>query len=140
MLRVVVDTNIWIRTLLGGEVTLPILEAWRAGKFTVIVSRHLIDELNNVWQRPRLRLRIDSEDAALLLEQLLFRGEVVEPTTVPPGCRDPSDHPVLAAAIDGRADAIVTGDADPRADDKLRAAMQGYGVELWGVDSLLERI
>ncbi len=30
MLRVVVDTNIWIRTLLGEPVTVPILGAWRA--------------------------------------------------------------------------------------------------------------
>jgi putative PIN family toxin of toxin-antitoxin system len=121
-------------------VTLPILEAWRNRKFTVIASRHLIDELDAVWQRPRLRRRIRSQDAQLLIEQLRFRAEIVAPTTVPPRCRDPKDHPVLAAAIDGRADAIVSGDADLRADDELRAQMQQYGVALWGVDTLLERI
>jgi putative PIN family toxin of toxin-antitoxin system len=140
MLRVVVDTNLWIRALLGGQVTLPVLEAWRADKFTVVASQHLLDELDNVWQRPRLRQRINAEDAELLLEQLHFRSEMVVPTTVPPRCRDPKDHPVLAAAIAGQADAIVTGDADLRADDELRAQMEQYGVALWGVDSLLERI
>ena len=140
MLRVVIDTNLWIRALLGGKITIPVLEAWRTHKFTVIASQHLIGELDNVWQRPRLRRRISSQDARLLIEQLRFRAEMVVPTTVPPRCRDPKDHPVLAAAIDGHADAIVTGDADLRADDELRHQMQQYGVALWGVDTLLERV
>jgi putative PIN family toxin of toxin-antitoxin system len=93
-----------------------------------------------VWQRPRLQARISSQDARLLIEQLRFRAEMVVPTTIPPRCRDPRDHPVLAAAIDGHADAIVTGDADLRADDELRAQMLQYGVELWGVGTLLEQV
>lgn len=140
MLRVVIDTNLWIRALLGGQVTLPILEAWREGEFAVVASQHLIDELDEVWQRPRLRERIKAADAELLLEQLRWRGEMVEPTTIPPRCRDPKDHPVLAAAIDGQADDIVTGDADLRADDELRTMMEQYGVAPWGVESLLEQI
>jgi putative PIN family toxin of toxin-antitoxin system len=139
MLRVVIDTNLWIRALLGGQVTLPILEAWRAGKLTIVVSQPLIDELIQVWQRPRLRDRISASDAERLIEQLRLRGEMVEPMSVPPRCRDPRDHPVLAAAIDGRVDAIVTGDADLRADDELRNAMEMHGVALWGVDTLLEK-
>lgn len=39
--RIVVDTNLWIRALLGGPVTLPVLEAWRAGKFLVLISQDL---------------------------------------------------------------------------------------------------
>ena len=139
-LRIVVDTNLWIRALLGGQVTLPILTAWQAGKFAVVVSQPLIDELGDVWQRPRLRARINPEDAERLLEQLRLRSDWVELTTVPPRCRDPKDHPVLATAIDGHADAIISGDADLRADDELRTAMGQYGVALWGVDGLLERI
>jgi len=140
MVRIVVDTNLWIRALLGGRIALSVLEAWRTGEFTIVVSQLLIDELTDVWQRPRLRDRINAEDAERLIEQLRLRGEMVEPVTVPPRCRDPRDHPVLAAAIDGQADAIVTGDADLRADDELRSAMEQYGVALWGVDRLLERL
>jgi len=68
---------------------------------------------------------------------LILRGDLIKMTTTPPGCRDPKDHPVLATAIDGRANAIVTGDHDLRADDPLRLAMAEYGVELWGIESLL---
>lgn len=65
---------------------------------------------------------------------------MVKPATIPPRCRDPKDHPVLATAIDGRADAIVSGDADLRNDQGLRAEMASYGVKLWGVDTLLSNI
>ena len=39
-----------------------------------------------------------------------------------------------------KVDAIVTGDDDLRADNELRAAMAGHGMQLWGVQSLLEAI
>jgi putative PIN family toxin of toxin-antitoxin system len=140
MLRVVIETNIWIRALLAGKMTLPVLEAWRAGKFQVVVSQPLLDELNGVWQRPRLKKHIKAEHATILLEQLRWRGIMVELNTTPPRCRDPKDQPVLATAIDGQADAIVTGDDDLRADDELRAEMHNYGVELWGIESLLAHV
>jgi uncharacterized protein len=140
MLTIVVDTNIWIRALLAGRATLPVLDAWRDGKFRVVVSEALLGELDQVWQRPRFRKNIDGAYANLLLAQLRWRGIFVTPTTVPPRCRDPKDHPVLAAAIDGHANAIVTGDADLRADDGLRAEMAKYGIELWGISTLLDRV
>jgi len=140
MLRIVVDTNIWIRTLLGGRVSLPVLVALREDKFKVIFSDALLKELKEVWQRPRLRKRIDPFDANELLELIEWSGEWVELKTIPPRCRDPKDHPVLATAIDGHADAIVTGDDDLRADDELRLAMTEYSVQLWGVQSLLNAI
>jgi uncharacterized protein len=73
-----------------------------------------------------------------LYRQMRSRAEIVELKTIPPRCRDPKDHPVLATAIDGKANAIVTGDDDLRADDELRTLMIAYGVELWGVQTLLE--
>jgi len=139
-LRVVIDTNIWIRALLGGQVSLPVLMALRAGKYQGIISDALMDELREVVQRPRLKGRIDPFDANELLELLEWYGETVELRTVPPRCRDPEDHPVLSTAIDGKANAIVTGDDDLRADDQLRTAMADYGIQLWGVQSLLAAI
>lgn len=137
MLRVVVDTNIWIRVLMRGRVTLPLLFALQEGKYQVIMSDALMEELLEVAQRPRLKKRIDPDDLSELLELLDWYGVSVELTTVPPRCRDPKDHPVLATAIDGNARAIVSGDDDLRADEELRAAMLVYDVEIWGVQSLL---
>lgn len=138
--RIVVDTNLWVRALLGGPLTAPILDAWRAGRFLVLISQPLLDELEAVAQRPRLRPRIDPGDAKALVEQLRWQGEWVEATAVPPRCRDPKDDPVLATAISGQADAIVSGDGDLRADDALRQAMLDLGVRIWGVETLLAEL
>jgi putative PIN family toxin of toxin-antitoxin system len=140
MVRVVVDTNIWIRILLRGRVTLPVLAAWQNDQFRLITSIALVDEYDAVWQRPRLSKRIDPSQAKRLRLQMEGRGELVELRTVPPRCRDPKDHPVLSTAIDGHADLIVSGDDDLRADDELRVAMAEYGVQLLGVNGLLHVI
>jgi putative PIN family toxin of toxin-antitoxin system len=140
MLKIVIDTNIWISALLGGNKTIPVLRAWQSGRFKVVISEPLIDELEKVCQRPRLIKYINLEDVKTLVEQLRWRGIMVSPATIPPLCRDPKDHPVLALAIDGNADAIVSGDADLRSDDKLVQEMSGYGIEIWGIDTLLGKI
>ena len=140
MLRIVIDTNIWIRILLRGRLTLPILSAWHVGHFQLITSESLLDEFSSVRQRPRLSKHIEPLEADTLYRQMRTRAELVELRTIPPRCRDPKDNPVLETAIDGRADAIVAGDDDLRADDELRQAMAEYGVQLWGVQRLLQEI
>jgi uncharacterized protein len=125
---------------MGGKVSLPILIALREGKFKVIISDALLSELKNVVIRPRIQKRIDPHDAEDLLTLLEWYGESVTLKTIPPRCRDPKDHPVLATAIDGQANAIVSGDDDLRADEELREAMATYHIQLWGVTSLLQAI
>lgn len=139
-LRLVIDTNIWIRALLGGSLSLPVLRAWEAGKFVVLASEPLLAELELVADRPRLRARLSPVQSAALVTQLRWRSEWIEATAIPPLCRDPKDHPVLSTAISGKADAIVSGDGDLRADDILREQMAAHGVEIWGVTRLLETL
>ena len=136
--RAVIDTNIWIRALLGGRVTLPVLEAFNDNKFQLVMSQPLMDELHDVWNRPRLRQRIDPIQATRLEQQLKNRAIWVEVKTIPPNCRDPKDLPVLATAIDGKANIIVSGDDDLRADNALRTAMESYAIQLLGVNSFLQ--
>ena len=140
MLHVVIDTNLWIRILLRGQTTLPILIAWQQRQFQLVTSQALLDEFQMVWPRPRFRGRISSEQAEQLYTQMTVRSKIVELQTVPPRCRDPKDDPVLATAIDGHADAVVTGDDDLRSDEELRRLMAGYGVQLWGIQSFLETL
>ncbi|WP_100898768.1 putative toxin-antitoxin system toxin component, PIN family [Nostoc flagelliforme] len=138
--RVVIDTNIWIRILLRGRVTLPILEAFNEDKFQLVMSQPLMEELHLVWNRPRLRERINPNIANQLEQQLQYRAIWIELETVPPNCRDPKDLAVLATAIDGQAEIIVSGDDDLRADDQLRTVMATYGIRLLGVHSFLNVI
>ena len=95
-LRVVIDTNIWIRILLKGRVTLPVLEAFNEEKFQLVMSQPLMEELHEVWNRPRLSQRIDPSQALRLEQHQRHRAIWVELETVPPNCRDPKDLPMLA--------------------------------------------
>jgi putative PIN family toxin of toxin-antitoxin system len=97
-----------------------------------------LDELHEVWNRPRLNKYIDQNQAIRLEQQLKNRAIWIETTTIPPHCRDPKDLPVLATAIDGKAKIIVSGDDDLRADETLREAMALYSIELLGVNSFLQ--
>lgn len=139
-MRVVIDTNIWIRVLLGGRTTRSIMTAWADYQFQLVSSQALLDEFNEVRARPRLSKRINQEQSDNLYRQMRGRANIITLKTIPPRCRDPKDHPVLATAIDGNATAIVSGDNDLRADETLRSEMLEYGVELWGIETFIEAI
>jgi uncharacterized protein len=110
--RGVVDTNIWVSGL--RTATSPpgqVLAAFEAGRFTVVTSEPLLEELAEVLARPRLRkYGITPGDAARLLTLLRRLAELV----VVPGelrvCDDPDDDVFLETAICGGADVVVTGD------------------------------
>jgi putative PIN family toxin of toxin-antitoxin system len=140
MLKVVIDTNIWIRILLRGRVTLPILTAFNENKFHLVSSQPLLDQFHTVWNRPRLRKSIDHHQAIRLEQQIKARSIWTEIKSIPPNCRDIKDLPVLATAIDGQANIIVSGDNDLRADKTLRKAMKLHSIELLGVDSFLKTL
>ncbi len=121
-----------------GRVTLPVLEAFNEDKFQLIMSQALLDEFHQVWNRPRLRKYIDLNQGIQLEKQLKNRSIWIEPKTIPPHCRDRKDLAVLATAIDGEANIIVSGDDDLRADEVLRGSMELYSIQLLGVNSFLE--
>ena len=75
MLRIVVDTNIWVRALMGGKVSLPVLQALQGNQFTLLVSKELLTELREVAQRPRLKKAIDDFDLEGLLQSACLRTE-----------------------------------------------------------------
>jgi predicted nucleic acid-binding protein len=54
--------------------------------------------------------------------------------------RDPEDAPVVAAALAGNADVIVTGDHDLLDDAHLVAWLRERGVAVLSPDALLERL
>ena len=139
-LKVVIDTNIWIRVLLKGRITILILDAFNNNQFQLIMSQPLLVEFNEVWNRPRLKKYIDENQAIRLERQFKYRAIWIEVKTIPPHCRDLKDLPVLATGIDGKANIIVSGDDDLRADEDLRKAMESYHIELLGVNSFLDRL
>jgi len=109
--RVVLDTNILIGALITRDTPPDALyRAWLRGTFEVVTSRAQLAELATVLARPRLQRYIDPEEAAVIVEHLETRATVL--LDVPPVVlsTDPADNEILAAAIAGEADLIVSGD------------------------------
>ncbi len=107
-MRVVFDTNVLIAGILAEGLCREIVEV-HVPKHTPILSPPLWDELVNVLGR-----KFDLEAEQLPLLDLYRRLAVwTEPRPLdPPVCRDADVDWILATAIAGKAETIVTGDDD----------------------------
>jgi putative PIN family toxin of toxin-antitoxin system len=104
----------------------------------LVSSWQLAEELADVLRRPRLRrygiAPVDVDDVLRLLAPFLPTVAMDVPI------RDPDDAPVVAAAIAGAADAIVTGDRDLLDDAKLRRWLVSRGVRALTPAELLREL
>lgn len=109
--RVVLDTNILIGALITRDTPPDTLyRAWLRGAFEVVTSRAQLAELAAVLARPRLQRYIDPDEAAVIVEHLETRATVLRDAPPVTLSTDPADNEILAAAIAGEADLIVSGD------------------------------
>jgi hypothetical protein len=108
-MRVVLDTNILVSAVLGGALKI-IVDEWKSGKFTLILSDAIAREYLEVINRPKLRIAAD--EIATTTEYLLKTAEFVTPQeTVSVIEADPSDNKFLEAALEGKAIYVVSGDS-----------------------------
>lgn len=108
------DTNIVLSALVfGGGTTAQVRQAWQTGGLTPLVSTATVQELIRVLAYPKFKLSAD-EQRELLADYLPFVEVVTVPEPPPrvPECRDPHDLPFLHLATAGKAELLVTGDAD----------------------------
>lgn len=107
-MRVVLDTNVLVSAVLGG-VLAKILDAWYAGRFTLLVNDEVLYEYRDVLSRPKFELTLDEVDG--IVGYVFHHAEFV---TVTRSLRvvesDPDDDKFLEVALAGRANLIVSGD------------------------------
>lgn len=112
MIRAVLDTNV----LLSGFVSSTgaparLLDAWRAGVFDLVLSEHILQEFRRNLDQPYFRRRLTSEQAEADLYLLREYAEIVEVSENVVGvATHPEDDLILATAISGVVDCLVTGD------------------------------
>ena len=110
-MRVVLDTNVLISALISK--TGPpgrLLSAVKRAGLVLVTSAYQLDELREALGRKRLRAYVRPEEAHDLLYNLEAVGVLV---TGLPECNpspDPDDNPILATAIAGNADLVISGD------------------------------
>jgi putative PIN family toxin of toxin-antitoxin system len=121
-IRAVLDTNIWVSALLNPSgFPAEILNAFRKGGFTAVISEPIIAEIADVLSRPRIKDKYGITDADILellilieerCEHILLTGDVRI-------CRDPEDNSVIETAINGQAAYIITRDDDIKFDKNV---------------------
>ena len=112
--RLVLDTSVLLSALLfpTGAVSW-VRAAWQDGRVRPLVSRDTASEFLRVLAYPKFGLTCGERRD--LIDEYLPCCETVaipDPRPAVPECRDPFDRPFLELALVGRADALVTGDAD----------------------------
>jgi len=109
--RVVLDTNILIGALITkGTPPDSLYQAWLRDEFDLVTSLAQLSEMAHVLARPRLRRFVDADEAAAIVENIGARAVVLRELPVVDLSSDPDDNPILATAIAGKADLLVTGD------------------------------
>lgn len=114
MLKVVLDTNVIVSaTLIKNSLPDKILRAWQKGKFQLIVSPEIIEEIRRVLFSKKIKNRgwmteKEIEELLFLLERaaLLSPGQLSLKVIK----EDPCDDKFIIAAIEQKADYIVSGD------------------------------
>jgi hypothetical protein len=117
MIRAVFDTNVFISALFNPK-RLPaqVLELALQGKIKLIISPQIIGEIERVMTYPRVKKFLAQRQTAPgEIEEGL--AKVLKAAVLTPGNLsvkaipdDPADDMILACALEGRADFIVSGD------------------------------
>ncbi len=117
-MRVLCDTNIFVSYLLTPKKAGPIhtiVEAAFLGEFTLLLPEDLLEELaHKVQGKKYLTGRITEADLEELVTLLREVAELIPKirTPIPAVTRDPKDDYLLAYALVGQSDYLVTGDED----------------------------
>ncbi|MGA2358595.1 MAG: putative toxin-antitoxin system toxin component, PIN family [Terriglobales bacterium] len=110
--RIVADTNCLISRLLL-PASVPGQAVRRAVEHGILlVSEATMNELADVLSRPKFDRYVSLEDRQQFLRLLGRVAEFVASVYTVRECRDPEDDKFLEVALGGKADLILTGDAD----------------------------
>jgi putative PIN family toxin of toxin-antitoxin system len=115
-IRAVPDTNVLVSGLMAaGGPPRQIIDAWLEGQYVLVTSLYLMEELIHVVSYPRIRERLRFEEGEMeaIVSALLSRAEVTPGRLTLPGVtRDPKDDAIVACAVEGKVDYVVSGDQD----------------------------
>lgn len=116
MVRAVLDANVYISAAVRAEGPPgQIIERFlRGGSFEIVMSQAIVDEVLRALNYPKGRKYIRPQlDAELWFEDIVVLAHFVAGDRQFAGVsRDPNDDKYIEAAIEGRAQFLVAGDAD----------------------------
>lgn len=134
------DSNVWVSAFL--KPTGPpgkVVGYWQKEDFRVVTSLSQLSEIIDVLGRPRLsrRFRYTAEEVELFVRLIAARADVVPTFGGLKICRDPDDDEILEAAIQGKAEYLVTRDDDLKRDLDLINIARLNGVSVISIRMFL---
>jgi uncharacterized protein len=120
-MKVLLDANIFISYLLPTKdsekstTIQSIVDAGFAGQYTVVFPQELLSEMRKkIQEKPYLIKHIRQEEMEQFITLLTSVGELLTPITeeIPVVTRDAKDDYLVAYAMVGECDYLVTGDPD----------------------------
>jgi hypothetical protein len=118
MLRVLLDANVYISYMLAPDAPGTIQQLMSAaleGRYMLLLPKELLHEMSEALLRKEsLPRRTNSEDRQKLLSRFMEIAEKIETIRedIPTVTRDRKDDYLLAYAVIGNVDYLVTGDMD----------------------------
>lgn len=118
MLRVLLDANVYISYMLAPDAPGTIQQLMSAaleGQYMLLLPRELLREMSEALSRKAtLSRRTNPEDRQKLLSRFMEIAEIIETIReeIPTVTRDRKDDYLLAYAVIGQVDYLVTGDMD----------------------------
>lgn len=110
-MRIVLDTNVLVSAFLNKHgIPNLIVSAWEGGTYRLVTSEEQLSELDRVLHYDKLSKRISPEEASELIARMRISGHLAENLPVVNYSKDPDDNLLIATAIKGKADMLVTGD------------------------------
>lgn len=112
-MRVILDTNVLLGALISPHGPPDaIYRAWRAARFDLVTSTAQLDELRRASRYPKLRVILPAHRVGAMVNNMQRAIVIEQLPPLPKGfeVNDPDDAFLLAMALAGEADYLVTGD------------------------------
>ena len=137
MTRAVLDSSVLVSAFLKpGSLPATLLLRAREGAFALVLSTYILEETATVLVRPKNlgRYGYTGDEVGQFCRDLVAVAELVnELPDIDAVPNDPKDNPIVATAVAGKADYLVTGD---RA--HLLPIKEHAGVRIVGVREFLD--
>jgi putative PIN family toxin of toxin-antitoxin system len=135
-MRITLDTNQLIRALMRPPQLATFIMVWETKRFTVVCSPPLLHEYQLVLNYSEIAELIYSELRRIFFARLLPDLEMIDLPEIPQVCRDPEDDKVIATAVYGAVDHLVTADKDIRA-EPVATLLRNEGIVLSTIDEII---
>jgi uncharacterized protein len=110
--RLVVDTNVFVSAIILPRSAPRQVVDHALDQGVVLFSDPTMGELTDVLSRSKFDPYVSRRERELFLAQIGSVAEFVPIIQLVSECRDPKDDKFLEVVLNGRADVIITGDAD----------------------------